>query len=110
MTLQEHIKEIISLAKNYTIEEYEFTKLKITLKTSIFLSSLAKKTILGLFAIIALSFISIGVAFWMGALLEQVSLGFLLVGAFYLLVVLILFFNRKHIENYVVKKLTTKYF
>jgi hypothetical protein len=73
------------------VEEYSKTSLqllhfKAIEKSSDVLSSLLTNLITILVAIMAILFIHIGVAWWIGSLLHHVAYGFFIVGGFYTLV------------------------
>lgn len=110
MTIQENIKETTILAKDYVSQELELAKLKAAYQITSVTSSIAKKTIMGLALTLAILFLSISGAFWLGSILDNTAIGFLLTGSLYLILLCIVFFLRKRIENYVVKKVTKKYF
>ncbi len=110
MTIQENINKTATLANDYVRQELELAKLKSAYQITSMSASIAKKTIIGIVSTLAILFISISGAFWLGSIFNDTALGFLLIGSFYLLIVFTLFFLRKHIENYVVKKITKKYF
>ena len=110
MTIQENIKETAALAKDYVSQEFEVAKLKTAYQITAMTSSIVKKTIMGLALTLAILFLSISGAFWLGSIFNNTALGFLLTGSFYLILLCILFFLRKHLENYVVRKVTKKYF
>jgi Na+-translocating ferredoxin:NAD+ oxidoreductase RnfA subunit len=110
MNIQENIKETTTLANDYVIQEFELAKLKTAYQITSMTTSVAKKTIMGLALTLAILFLSISCAFWLGSILDNTALGFLLTGSFYLVILCILYFLRKQIEKYVVKKITRKYF
>ena len=59
----------------------------------------------------AVAFISIGVAFAISAALEQPSAGFFIVGAFYLiLIVLFVIFGKKPLTKFMLKKFSREIF
>ncbi len=77
------------------VEEYSKTSLKLLHlkaieKSADVLSSLLTKLITILIAAMAILFIHIGVALWIGSLLHHVAYGFLIVGGFYTLVAIAL--------------------
>ncbi|MEZ4794325.1 MAG: phage holin family protein [Flavobacteriaceae bacterium] len=110
MTTQETLKEMGHLTQKYVVEEYEHAKLKLFYQAVSFTSSTANKTLVGVVGLLALSFVSIGIAFWLGSLLDSMALGFLVVGAFYLLLTLVVFLLRRKVERYVIQKMAAKYF
>ncbi|MEZ4857622.1 MAG: phage holin family protein [Flavobacteriaceae bacterium] len=110
MTPQENIKETAKLSQQYVSEEIEYIKLKLFYQVTSISSHVVKSSILGLFALLSMTFLSFAVAFWLGNLLDSRFLGFLSVGVFYLLITAIFYFTRKKIEKYVITKMAAKYF
>ncbi|WP_339702162.1 phage holin family protein [uncultured Marixanthomonas sp.] len=80
-----------------TAEYYKLRLFKSSMKGAI---SLVNLLVFGSFFLFVLLFISIGVALWLGIVMESSFAGFLIVGGFYGLVTLFLaFFGRKIIER-----------
>ncbi|MCK0161223.1 hypothetical protein [Allomuricauda sp. F6463D] len=59
---------------------------------------------------LSLLFLSFSAAFWIGDELESTAQGFLIVGGFYVLIVIVLFLARKLIERPLLKKFSKFYF
>ena len=59
---------------------------------------------------IALLFLSLSAAFWIGEQLESTALGFLIVGCFYILMSIVLFVFKKKIEKPLLKRFSKFYF
>jgi len=80
-----------------TAKYYKLRLFKSSMKGAI---SLVNLLVFGSFFLFVLLFISIGVALWLGIVMESSFAGFLIVGGFYGLVTLFLaFFGRKIIER-----------
>jgi len=80
-----------------TAEYYKLRLFKSSMKGAI---SLVNLLVFGSFFLFVLLFISIGVALWLGIVMESSFAGFLIVGGFYGLVTLFLIlFGRKIIER-----------
>lgn len=104
------LKENANLLEEYTQKEYEYLSLKLFYQVGALSTYIAQKIIIGLFAMIALIFISIALAIWIGQILDNFALGFLMVGGGYIIIALITFLRRKHIETFIVRKMSAKYF
>lgn len=109
--LKEDFEKIKVDAKAFidqNVEYYQLLGLKISSKA---FSLLLKIFLLALFLSIALLFISVACAFALGALLKSYTLGFLIIGAIYLILCLIFYFNRKAlIDISVIKKLSNIFY
>jgi len=67
--------------------------------------------ILGFFFLIALIFLSVAVAIYLGNILDSIALGYLIVGVFYILLMIILsLFLKKTLEKILVKKASAQFF
>ena len=103
-------KDSAALIQQYVTKEYEYAQLKFFYQATSVSTSIAKKTIISVFAIIAMGFLSIAAALWIGTLLDSWVLGFLIVGGFFLLLTLIAYLLRKRIERYIIREMSAKYF
>ena len=73
--------------------------------------SLVNMMLLGFICLIALLFLSIALALGIGSALDNPSIGFYIVGAFYLVIfVLIWFFGKKPIEKIILIKSSRTFF
>jgi hypothetical protein len=91
------IESLVENVEKYTATTIELAKLKSILKTSDVLSNVAVTIVLLVMAFLAVVFLSIGAAFWLGELLGSVYMGFLLVAAFYAFTGIVLFLLRKRL-------------
>jgi hypothetical protein len=91
------IESLVENVEKYTATTIELAKLKSILKTSDVLSNVAVSIVLLVTAFLAIVFLSIGAAFWLGELLESVYAGFLLVAGFYAFAGILLFLLRKRL-------------
>ena len=107
----DHIETLISKAGDLAETKVELWKLKTTSRVSETLSSLISKIALVLLAGVALLLLSFGAAFWIGSALENVYMGFFIVGGFYLILGLIIYALRNvliktPISNLIIDKFT----
>ena len=89
------IERFVSHVKEYAEERLNLIILNLTLKVSKVLSKAAGMVTFSIIGIFALLFVSIGVAWWIGTMLQQPFLGFLIMGGIYLLIVILLYANRE---------------
>jgi len=89
------------LAKSST----EYYKLDLYKKIIKGVISLVNMLLLGFISLIALLFLSIALAIWIGNALEKPSAGFYIVGAFYVVIfILIWLFGKKPLEKFILIK------
>ena len=87
-------ENIIDQAEQYIKTNTELYALKVTDKVATVVSSLITKLIIGTLAFIVVFMLSMGLAFWIGDLMGQDYLGFLIIGGFMGIVTLILYSMR----------------
>lgn len=98
MQNEKHFMEpLLERIQDYGKTSYELVKLKTIDKSAGFLSELASRTVMIFIFSFFLIFASVGLACWLGEILEKIYFGFFIVAGFYvfLLGVLFLFFKRK---------------
>lgn len=105
------VEKMFTDIKDYAETRFDIALLNIQDKTTGVISSMASAVILGTLGLIALMFISIGGAWYLGEYLQSPSIGFFSVAGFYLLVAIVLFANREKwiklpIINAMLKKIT----
>ena len=91
----ENIEQLIRSATDVAETKIELMKLKAAGKISASLSSLVAVMMVMVFSVAGLLILSFGFAFLIGDKLHNVSYGFFIVGGFYALVGLLVFYNRK---------------
>jgi hypothetical protein len=94
----------------YVKTSYNLFKLKTTLKASEIASSVVIISITGILILATIIFLSFGLSQYIGDILGKVYYGYLVVGAFYLVLLLIfkIFFFRiikREIQNNIIKKM-----
>lgn len=104
-SLIESFHQIVDRIEDYgtsTAEYYKLRLFKSTMKGGI---SLVNLLVFGSLFLFVLLFLSIGAAFWLASFFENIYTGFFLVGAFYgVLVILMFAFGRRAIERYMLYK------
>ncbi len=103
----ENANEIIKIARSYVITRIELWKLSLLEKTSLAGAFFLSSVIIVLIVAFCLLFISLSFAFWYGQRTGDLSIGFLILAGFYLILGLIFIISRKHlITGPVVKSLS----
>jgi len=101
-------RNIAELAADYVETYAKLTVVKINQKTADISAVASFSMIIGLIGFFVCMFLGIAAAFWLGELLGSMGLGFLLVAAFYILLLVILFLSRKKLFYPFVKNLIVK--
>jgi hypothetical protein len=105
------IEKMFTNIKDYAETRFDIAVLNIEDKATGVISSIASAVILGSLGLVALMFISIGGAWYLGEYFKSPSIGFFSVAGFYIVVGLVLFINREKwiklpIINSILKKIT----
>lgn len=111
----EEVKEDFNDLKNYTknyidsnIKYYKLWGLKVSSEA---MTYILIRFIIGFFAMISFIFLSFAAAFAIGIALKNNSLGFLIVGVFYILVIgVIIYFRNDIITKPIIKKFSTIFY
>lgn len=108
--VKEHFSEAEATALSYIQSSRDFYKLKgfKTLMKAVMV--FVKIATVGIMLLIAMLFLSISAAFWIGTELEHTYQGFLIVGAFYFLMGLIIYLLRHSLRKPLLKKFSEFYF
>lgn len=109
--VKEDFKDLKEYTKSYidsNVKYYQLLGLKISTEAVIYI---LMRFIIGFFAMIAFIFISFAVAFAIGEALDNNSLGFLIVGIFYILVIgIVIYFRKDLITKPIIKKFSTIFY
>ncbi|VXC06642.1 conserved hypothetical protein [Flavobacterium sp. 9AF] len=105
-----NIELLFERAQDYTKSSIELIKLNAIDKTADITASLTFRLTFGLIVAMFSLFVNIGISLYLGKLVGEMYLGFMLVSAFYLLLAVLLFIFRKNliktpITNLVIRKL-----
>jgi hypothetical protein len=93
------IEPLLERAEMYTKTSIELLKLKSIHKTADITSTLISRLLLTIVLSLFVLTLNIGVALWIGDLLEKAYFGFLVVAAFYALIGIVLFFIHPIIKS-----------
>lgn len=106
--VKEEFKDLKDHTQNYldsSLKYYQLFGLKISSEA---VSYILTRFIVGFFAMIGFTFLSFAAAFAIGNALENNSLGFLIVGAFYIVVIgVVLYFRQEIITKPIIRKFST---
>jgi hypothetical protein len=103
------IESLLERATEYGKTSYELVKLKALEKTSNVVSTIIPHSVVFIFIMTFLVFLSLGLSLWLGEILGKIYYGFIVVAAFYGLLGFVLHFFmhkwlKKIIGNYFIKK------
>jgi len=97
---KELIHELFEKTDSYIKTNVSLLKLKTVDKTGILVSSFSASLVLFSLCFLMVLFISIGAGIWMGQVLNNMTLGFMIVAGFYaVLITIYLLFGKKMIKN-----------
>jgi hypothetical protein len=106
----DHIENLISKAGDIAETKAELWKLRAAGKISETVSSLISIIVIFILSIVAITVVSIGIAFWIGLEMGKTSYGFFVVGSFYAFVGLLAYVFRsqwikKPLSNMIIDKI-----
>ena len=108
--IKEQFAEAEENAKSYVSNSIDFYRLKSFKSMMQGITMGAKVILIGSMVAMALLFLSISAAFWIGNALDSSALGFLLVGGFYVLIGIFIFVLRHRLEKPLLEKFSKFYF
>ena len=103
-------EEMVDTGETYIKKSQEYYKLKVFQQISVSISLVAKVLIVGGLLFIGLFFLAFALAFAIGEWLGDLALGYLIVALIFLFTMVLVYYNRKFINNKIVKSLSTKFF
>ncbi|MBK5214014.1 MAG: hypothetical protein JJE55_10185 [Flavobacteriaceae bacterium] len=103
--LTDSLHKVTDRIEDYSLSMAEYYKLRLFKTTMKGAVSLVHLLVYGSLSLFVLLFLSIGAAFWLATFFENVYVGFLLIGAFYGIILIFMFiFGRKIIERKILYK------
>ena len=105
----ESASKAIKQSKDLAHHTWEYYKLQLFAQLATLISMIIKVVIIGGLSMIALLFFSVALAQFLGQVLEDETFGYVLMGGGLLLILVIVYGCRKHIENRVVQKLSENF-
>lgn len=103
-------KKTIEIGEKFLAKSYDYYKLKIFQQITISVSMIFKILAIGSITLISLVFFSIAAAFMISDIANSYAIGFSSIGGVYLVISLIVFLLRKHINNAIIKSLSKPFF
>ncbi len=104
-SLKESLHQVTDRLEDYSVSMAEYYKLRLFKSTMKGAVSLVNLLVYGSLFLFVFLFLSIGAAFWLATFFEHVYVGFLLIGAFYGIILIFMFiFGRKIIERNMLHK------
>ena len=95
--LKEDAKDILNHAGDYAETFYKLNLVRLTKKVSDVASVVVNSLLIFFISLCILLFISFAGAWWLGDVVQNRALGFLLIAGFYLLIILVLILMRRKI-------------
>lgn len=114
MQLNEKLEALTESLKEYADTNYELIKLEVIDHSSTIISGIITTLIIILILVLFAFFGSMYLAYYLSDLLDINHIGFAIVGGFYLLLAIIVYFNKKGLiekpvcDNFVGKRMTSK--
>lgn len=94
------------IGKKYVEKTISYYKLKLLKTLTENVSNIIKVTVISIFFMIMLLFLSISLAIYIGNILENSVFGYLIVSAIYLLIVIFIYLSRKKIDKKVIQAIS----
>ncbi|HBL80123.1 MAG TPA: hypothetical protein DDZ79_09500 [Aequorivita sp.] len=99
-SLKESLYRVTERIEDYSVSTAEYYKLRLFKASMKGAISLVNLLVYGSLSLFVMLFLSVGAAFWLSTFFENVYVGFLLIGAFYGIILIFMFiFGRKIIER-----------
>ena len=95
--LKEDAKDILNHAGDYAETFYKLNLLRLTKKVSDVASVVVNSLLIFFISLCILLFVSFAGAWWLGDVVQNRALGFLLIAGFYILIIIVLVLMRKKI-------------
>ena len=88
------VEQLISNIKEYAETRFDIAALNIQDKIADVLSSLTSVIVVALLGVFIIFFSSVGIAWWIGRMFHNPSIGFFCIAGFYLLIAIVIILNR----------------
>lgn len=108
--LVESASKAIEQSKDLARHTWEYYKLQLFAQVATLISMVVKVVIIGGLSMIALLFFSVALAQFLGEVVADETLGYVLMGGVLLLISVVVYGCRKYIENKIVQKLSKNFF
>ncbi|GLB52923.1 hypothetical protein NBRC110019_19630 [Neptunitalea chrysea] len=108
--IKDNVNGVNENTQKYVKASISYYKLKVFKLLTLSITSLSKILITGFILVIGIIFISFAISIGIGDLLDNLALGFLIVGVFYIVVAFIFLYNNKFMERKILEKFSTSFF
>ncbi|WP_299046961.1 phage holin family protein [uncultured Polaribacter sp.] len=108
--INESSDSAVDTGKKFVKTSLEYYKLKVFKTLTKSLTTVVKLVAVGGLLMMGIVFLSVSVAIALGNHIESISLGFLYVGLFYMIISVMMFFISKKVDQKIIKNLSKKFF
>lgn len=98
------------IGERYLKTSHQYFKLKVFQQLTLTVSMLAKVLLIGGIAFVGLIFLAVALAIKLGNVFNSLVLGYLCVGAIFLVLALVIYSLRSKINRYIIKTFSLKFF
>ncbi|HLV39585.1 hypothetical protein [Xanthomarina sp.] len=98
------------IGETYFKASHQYLKLKIFQQLTLSVSMVTKLVVIGAFLFLGLIFCAVATAMAIGEALENLLLGYLIIGAFFLFTAILIYWSRAAINKIVLQKIGDKFF
>lgn len=110
-SLQDNVEDLVTHVTEYLDTQRKLLTINVVEKSAAAASATISSMVLLLLGTVGLLFLNIALALFLGKVFDDMMLGFLAVGGFYLLCGLLFFANRKAwVEDKIAGRIINKYF
>jgi uncharacterized membrane protein YqjE len=110
-SISDNFNEFTTATQDYIESTISYQKLDLYKKLVKILVSGSYSLIIGFVLLIALLFLSVALGIYIGTLLDNLALGYLIMGVFYLVVLIVLLFTLKSkLEHIILRKTSRQFF
>ncbi|TYA53804.1 hypothetical protein [Formosa maritima] len=109
-SLNETSGKLTDAGETYIKKTEEYYKLKVFQQIAVSISFVTRGLIIGGVLFLALFFLTFSLAFALGQWLNNFALGYLIVACLFLIVTIILYYNRHYINKKIIQSLSSKFF
>lgn len=109
-SVNETTNKMSDAGETYIKKTQEYYTLKVFQQLTVSISLVAKALIIGGILFISLIFLAFAAALAIGAQLNNMALGYVIVAGIFLFINVIIYFNRHHINNRIIKTFSSKFF
>lgn len=106
---QEPVLKVVGSVQSYVELSSDYAKLQVFKTLMRLMTSLAKSSIMGVLMVLALLFLSVGVALAFGEAMENYPLAFIFLGIFYLVDAGVAYMMRSRLERWVLQSYSDIY-